>query len=419
MDNNFKRVILSVVCLMFLGLTRASELTNASYVDLGLPSGTLWANMNLGASSITDYGDFFCWGETSPKETYTATNYKWYNRWDVEAHTYIDEDGFTVNVEASTNWGFSKYCGDSKYGFKGFTDNLQSLELEDDAAYIQWGKNWRMPTRAELWELIEKCTWTWVSLDGINGYKVTGINGNFIFIPAAGYREDENIYYTYGPIFQRGATGIYLTKDADSWPQYAKSMYFFKDKVDMGSTLFNGQFNGYRMHGLSVRPVYVGTPLEKCKTPTIYFINGKLCFESDTPNCKFIVSIKCPDSQITSTISELDLSGIYNIEVYATSEGYEKSDIATANLIWNNCEVTSSSVSERFINPMPVLITTTPSDIIIKGNIEGERIQIFDLSGQIIYNDSISENIKIIPKESNKGIYIVKIGDNSGVKIVM
>ena len=82
----------------------------------------------------------------------------------------------------------SKYCANSNYGT---VDNKTILELEDDAAHVNWGGNWRMPTKEEQDELIStnNCTWTWTTQNGVNGYKVISkINGNFIFIPAAGYR---------------------------------------------------------------------------------------------------------------------------------------------------------------------------------------------------------------------------------------
>ncbi len=419
MANPIKKILITFLCLLSLGTMRATETINATYVDLGLPSGTLWANMNLGATSIEDYGDFYCWGETSPKETYTKSNYKWYNHWDVEAYSYVDEDGFTVNVEASTNWGFSKYCWESDEGYKGYTDNLRSLEIDDDAAYAQWGANWRMPTISELRELKEKCTWTWVSLDGINGYKVTGLNGKYIFIPAAGFREDENKYYSNGPIYQRGTAGIYLTKETGSWSSYAASLYFFKDKVDMGSTLFNGQFNGYRMHGLSIRPVYVGTPIQKCKTPQIEFSNGRLNFSSETPNSQFVVTINCEDAKTTSTTSELTLTGVYNIEVHATADGYEKSDAATAKLIWHNGQISSSSIAETYVNSTPILITSTSNEIVIKGDIQGELISVFDLNGYVIYQETASYDVVAIPINFQQGIYLVQIGREKSVKILL
>jgi hypothetical protein len=139
------------------------------YVDLGLPSGLLWATCNVGAESPEDYGDYFAWGETSPKSDYDT--YKYYS-------SSTDE--------------LTKYCTDSDYGL---TDTKTTLDLIDDAARVNLGGSWRMPTSAEQDELREKCTWTWTTLNGIKGYKVTSkSNGNSIFLPAAGYRDGTDVY---------------------------------------------------------------------------------------------------------------------------------------------------------------------------------------------------------------------------------
>ncbi len=131
-------------------------------VDLGLPSGTKWANMNVGATKPEEYGAYFAWGETKPKLWYT-----WLSYFD----TY--DDGMT----------FNKY-----YNNGGKT----ILDPKDDAAVVNWGGDWRMPTRAEQEELLKECTWTWTESNdtGIKGFVVTSkTNGNFIFLPAAGYYE--------------------------------------------------------------------------------------------------------------------------------------------------------------------------------------------------------------------------------------
>ena len=137
---------------------------NHEYVDLGLTSGTLWATCNIGASAPEEYGDYFAWGETEPKEAYTWENYKWC------------EGSFDT---------MTKYCTDSGYGSNGFTDGKTELDPEDDAAYVNWGPSWRMPTHEQQRELVEQCTWTYKTYVGIKGQLVTGPNGNTIFLPAA------------------------------------------------------------------------------------------------------------------------------------------------------------------------------------------------------------------------------------------
>lgn len=189
----------------------------ANAVDLGLPSGTLWADRNIGADSPEGYGDYFAWGETTPQATYHYSSYKWC-------------DGSYYNM--------TKYCTDSSYGT---VDNKTVLEAVDDAATANWGDEWRMPTKDELLELIEKCTRTWITQNGVNGYKITGPNGNSIFLPAAGGKENSNYsnVSVWGYYWSSSLNGI--------GPNYATPFGFFSMGYDM-----NGKF---RWCGFSVRAV--------------------------------------------------------------------------------------------------------------------------------------------------------------------
>lgn len=192
------------------------------YVDLGLPSGTKWATMNVGAESPEDYGDYFAWGETEPKETYYWSTYKW------------------CNGSSDTQ---TKYCTSSSHGT---VDNKTILDLSDDAAYVNWGSSWRMPTKAEYDELINTSytTWIWTTQNGVKGYKVTSkINGNSIFLPAAGYREDSSLYVA-------GSYGFYWSSSLNTYDSYY-AYYLSFDSSGVRST----SYGGYRSYGLSVRPV--------------------------------------------------------------------------------------------------------------------------------------------------------------------
>ena len=136
------------------------------YVDLGLPSGTLWATYNVGASNPEDYGDCFAWGEIQPKETYYWSNYQHCN---------------------GSDHYLTKYCTYSNYGYNGFTDYLTTLLPGDDAATANWGADWRMPTIGEWEELFNNTTNTWITQDGASGFLVTASNGNSIFLPVSDY----------------------------------------------------------------------------------------------------------------------------------------------------------------------------------------------------------------------------------------
>ena len=191
-----------------------------AYVDLDLPSGLLWATCNVGATSPEDYGDYFAWGETQPKDTYSWSTYQYCN---------------------GSNSTLTKYCNNSSYGYNGFTDNLTTLLPEDDAAAANWGGNWRMPTKEEFQELYNNTTVTWTQQNGVNGRLFTASNGNSLFLPAAGYRFNSSLY-------DAGSYGYYWSSSLiTEGPDYAWDLYF-----DSGNY---GVSDDYRYYGQSVRPV--------------------------------------------------------------------------------------------------------------------------------------------------------------------
>lgn len=138
------------------------------YVDLCLPSGTLWATCNLGANSPEEYGDYFAWGETETKNVYNWNTYKWC---------------ISGNCEQ-----LNKYCTISDYGYNGFTDNLTILDVLDDAAAANWSDGWTMPTDAQWQELFDHTTHIWTTQGGVPGRLFTANNGASLFLPAAGNR---------------------------------------------------------------------------------------------------------------------------------------------------------------------------------------------------------------------------------------
>ena len=190
------------------------------YVDLGLPSGLLWATCNVGADTPEDYGDYFAWGEISTKSTYNWNTYQYC-------------------MGSSTT--MTKYCSKSIYGYNGFTDDLTTLLPEDDAATANWGSDWRMPTKEEWQELYQNTTHTWTTQNGVNGRLFTASNGNSFFLPAAGYR-------AVGGLSGAGSFGYYCSSSLDTGsPSNARGFYFDSIYYDMGS--------GNRYYGLSVRGV--------------------------------------------------------------------------------------------------------------------------------------------------------------------
>ncbi len=185
-------------------------------VDLGLPSGTLWATFNVGATKPEDCGSYFAWGETKPKNDYSWSTYAYSGASDL----------------------LTKYCTYSYYGLDGFVDNKTILDPEDDAATANWGGDWRMPTLAEQDELVEECTWTWAIINGVNGWKVSSKapgDTNYIFLPAEG--DGAHAYGNY-----------WSSEINNSEPHRAFSL-----SIDMSD--YSAYVFGSRCYGSSVRPV--------------------------------------------------------------------------------------------------------------------------------------------------------------------
>lgn len=199
-------------------------------VDLGLS--VKWSSFNLGASTPEGFGDYYAWGEIEPyyssldpliwregKEAgYEWTSYKW---------CMGSRDTMT------------KYCSMSEGGYNGFTDSKTVLDPEDDVAWMALSGKWRMPTDTEFWELLEKCTWEWMTMNDINGCRVTGPNGSSIFLPLAGFRSGKGLY-------EAGSHGSYWTSTSTGG-HFGNMMWFASDAVSSGGSR--------RCSGLSIRPV--------------------------------------------------------------------------------------------------------------------------------------------------------------------
>ncbi|MBO4549441.1 MAG: hypothetical protein J5733_01810 [Bacteroidaceae bacterium] len=211
-----------------------SEYLEREYVDLGLPSGTLWATCNVGAENPEESGDYFAWGETETKASYYWDTYTWmnegYDSWS-QINKYTFEDGQT-----SACW----YSGGAFVG-----DGKKNLSMADDAAAKNWGSQWQMPTRAQFEELINTAYTTseFTTQNGVNGLKVTGKNGNSIFLPAAGNRLITDSYYV-------GNEGRYWSRSlSPSYSDYASFLSF-----NSSGKLLD---TGLRAQGCCIRPVRV------------------------------------------------------------------------------------------------------------------------------------------------------------------
>jgi len=187
---------------------------NAVAVDLGLPSGTKWANMNVGATTPEGYGGYFAWGETEDKATYS--------------------------------WGTYQY---SKDGTKNDLVHIgvEIVGTKYDAAYMKWGGNWRMPTKEQIMELLEKCSKEWATLNGIGGVLLKGPNGKTIFLPAAGEKKES--------LSGQGTSGDYWSgsnKTTEFEDSYQLSFHHYTSPEESITTSCT---DGGRYRGKSIRAV--------------------------------------------------------------------------------------------------------------------------------------------------------------------
>ncbi len=189
------------------------------WVDLGLS--VKWATCNVGATKPEEYGGYYAWGETEEKSNYS---------WDTYKYSYFEND----------NWLVSKYC---LHNDCGWVDNKTTLDASDDVACVKWGGSWRMPTREEQQELSDRCQWEADVLNGVNGIRATGPNGNSIFLPAAGIRNGDKLR-------NEGTRGYFWSASlADFECSFGWFFFFF----DFAHYCFDNGY--YRCHGYSVRPV--------------------------------------------------------------------------------------------------------------------------------------------------------------------
>ena len=194
-------------------------------IDLGLPSGRKWACCNIGAKSPSECGNYFAWGETTPKTSFTMTNYKWYSGGDDHKIT--------------------KYCSNSEYGV---VDYILGLELEDDAAFVNWGPEWRIPATALIDELLENCTNEWTKVNGMYGYIFKSkTNNGAIFFTAGGY-------YYMNDVYEFESTGCFWSRYNSTRKPYMA--YFLCFRYGEMGTLSLLSLN--RHCGCTIRAVYVG-----------------------------------------------------------------------------------------------------------------------------------------------------------------
>ena len=304
---------------------------NHGYVDLGLPSGTMWATCNVGANSPEDIGNYYAWGETEPKETYDWSTYRY------------------CNGSQST---LTKYCSSENLGNDGFTDGLTALEASDDAATVNWGEDWRMPTTLDIDELILKCTFETIEQNGVLGSLVTGPNGNSIFLPASGYYNGNSVVLEDRGYYWSSTNSISASSSGYD--------YLF----------YNGEYKSNslaRQYGFPVRPIYRAIPTTSVSGTQSYYCD----FEDETENFKWMIDTSSSTMEnkwyIGAAANNGGNSGLYvsndngasneygssRTYIYAyRSFGITENDFYEASFDWRAMGAGNTHLLRAFIIPM-------------------------------------------------------------------
>ena len=458
---NHKNLAILFILLMSM-VTNVVCAEEHEYVDLGLPSGTLWATCNVGAYAPEETGNYYAWGETTTKSKYNWSTYKWCN---------------------GSETTMTKYCYNSSYGI---VDNKVELELVDDAAYVNWGSNWCMPTDEQWTELRTNCTWTWTSQNGVNGRLVTGTNGNSIFLPVTGYRigtslehvgsygdywsrtlytdNPHSVWYVYfgssdvcrgyanryegrlvRPVRYVPISDITLNYESYTLTRIGKSVQLeatilpenasskqvtwksFNEAVCVvtnGLVVATGEgttvVSATTADGEHVAYCSIKVELVKCAKPTIAYKNGKLTFSSDTEGVQFVSSITDTDIK-QYNVAEIELSVTYTIRVYATHPNYYNSEEAVATLCWIETEPKTEGVIETNVKEMvaqPILIQANNGILRITGAEDGSPVSVYTTSGQLLGITTVQGQEASLNTNLHNGIVIVKIGKRA-VKVLL
>ena len=355
-------LLISTLALEFGANAQTNMIGGHECVDLGLPSGTLWATCNVGSDTPEGYGDHFAWGETIPKDYYDWNTYKWSNG---------SYDQLT------------KYCTDRQYGYNFFFDGKHELDREDDAAFVNWGPAWCMPTLVQQQELIDNCTWTWMTQNGVNGRLATGPNGNSIFLPAAGYRLWGNL---------KDIDGLYWSSTLDSIGYYTSLAYnleFDSDELNWSSS--------YRFYGLTVRAVVNSNELQTA-TPVISGCKDEgldaykveiTCTETATIyyRVKFVGGEFGEWAEYTDSILFTE-TGSYYLEAYAEAAGKLPSETAYHEFI----------IEQSLVNGIDEVVNCKNVAAVRYYNVCGQQVQ--QPSGLTImvttYTDGTTSPVKVM-----------------------
>jgi len=201
--------LLTFAVLVFGGCNKSEEPVE-DWVDLGLPSGLLWATHNVGAAMPEEYGDYFAWGETQPKNDYENVTYKYI--------VYLPQEPYG----GYGPYYLTKYCNDDWYGYGGYVDQLNVLLPSDDAATVNLGDGARIPTKEEWEELCQNTKSEWTTQRGVRGRCFIGQNGNKLFLPECGFRySNHDVYVGHNGYYW--SRSLYLSSPVIAWALFFDS----------------------------------------------------------------------------------------------------------------------------------------------------------------------------------------------------
>ena len=311
-------------------------------VDLGLS--VKWASFNIGATAPEDAGYFYAWGETKPKDRYDWSTYKW---------------------AKGTSTSLTKYSLESTEGYNGFTDGKIYLDPEDDAARVNLGGNWRMPTRQEATELINNCTWVWTTVNGVNGYKVIGRGSKFIFLPAEGYMQGttlnaqgSNAGYWLSQLY-RGTTNqpLYLWMASSSSTN--KLMYAARSRGHFIRPVYSPAVEGISLDASEVEiPLGKRVGLRVNITPA----------EASIPNLVWTSS----DPYVASVVGIVPIPGTG--QVLGGSVTGVSSGVATITVATEDGRFSASCVV--YVNPALKVEVVEPTEQVFNGDRKNARFEI-------------------------------------------
>ena len=349
-----------------------------TYVDLGLPSGLLWATCNVGANAPEEYGDYFAWGETQPKDVYNWDTYQYY-------------DGSNV----------TKYTG---------SDGLTILLPEDDAATANWGDGWRMPTEEEWQELLNNTTVTWTQQNGVNGRLFTAPNGNSLFLPAAGDRWG-------GGLSDVGSHGVYWSSSLyTGYPIYAWRFYLLSDRFGM-------EYN-YRYVGRSVRAVRSALPvlsyiITATANPTEggtvsgagTYEMGTICTLTATANTGYTFTNWTENGEVVSVQNPYTFTVTGDRDLVANFE--EEIVYYTVTLTANPAEGGEVTGAGTFEEGTEVTVTATANDgyTFYRWTENGS-----DVSYSSSYSFVVTEDCNLVANFVAPSMNILSIGDYTGAE---